>query len=109
MTVVLNTDTEQLMNSDPTRILCMEIILEVIAAANACGASLSESLADKMIDMTRKMKPYAPSMKLDFDFHRPMEIKYIYSKPIQIAREAGFEMKKVAMLEKQLLFIQAKW
>jgi 2-dehydropantoate 2-reductase len=109
MTVVLNTDTEQLMNSEPTRILCREIILEVIAAANAVCASLSESLADKMIDMTRKMKPYAPSMKLDFDFHRPMEIEYIYSKPIQIALDAGFEMKKVAMLEKQLLFIQANW
>ncbi len=109
MTVVLNNDTEQLMTNESTRILCREIILEVIAAANACGASLSELLADKMIDMTRMMKPYAPSMKLDFDFRRPMEIEYIYSKPIQIAREAGFEMKKVAMLEKQLLFIQESW
>jgi len=89
--------------------LCREIILEVISAANACGALLDESLADKMIDMTRKMNPYAPSMKLDFDFRRPMEIEYIYSRPIQIAREAGFEMKKVGMLEKQLQFIQDSW
>ena len=106
MTVVLDADTERLVTNDSTRVLCREIILEVISAANACGALLDESLADKMIDMTSKMKPYAPSMKLDFDFHRPMEIEYIYSKPIQIAREAGFDMKKVGMLEKQLLFIE---
>jgi 2-dehydropantoate 2-reductase len=109
MTVVLNTDTDQLMSNESTRILCREIILEVIGAADACGAHFSESLADKMIAMTRTMKPYAPSMKLDFDFRRPMEIEYIYSKPIQIAREAGFEMKKVGMLEKQLKFIQEQW
>jgi len=106
MTVVLDADTERLVTNYSTRVLCREIILEVISAANACGALLDESLADKMIDMTRKMNPYAPSMKLDFDFRRPMEIEYIYSRPIQIAREAGFEMKKVGMLEKQLQFIQ---
>ena len=84
-------------------------MLEVIHGANQCGVPLKESLAQQMIDMTIKMKPYAPSMKLDYDFHRPMEIEYIYSKPIQTAREAGFEMHKVAMLEKQLRFIEGNW
>jgi 2-dehydropantoate 2-reductase len=60
-----------------------------------------------MIDYTMSMKPYSPSMKLDFDHRRPMEIEYIYSKPIQAARNAGFEMQKVAMLDKQLRFIEA--
>jgi 2-dehydropantoate 2-reductase len=52
------------------------------------------------------MKPYAPSMKLDYDFRRPMEIEYIYSNPIQTARDAGFEMHKGSILEKQLRIIQ---
>jgi len=56
--------------------------------------------------MTIKMKPYAPSMKLDFDHRRAMEIAYIYSIPIETARKNGFEMSKVSMLEKQLRFIQ---
>jgi 2-dehydropantoate 2-reductase len=106
MTVVLNTSTDLLMDNEFTRELSKEIIIEVIHAANHCGALLPESLAQQMIDMTMKMKPYAPSMKLDFDFHRPMEIEYIYSKPIQKAKEAGFVMHKVSMLEKQLRFIQ---
>jgi len=107
MTVVLNTTTDRLMANETTRELSRELMLEVIHGANACGIALKESLAQQMIDMTIKMKPYAPSMKLDYDFHRPMEIEYIYSKPIQTARNAGFEMHKVSMLEKQLRFIQA--
>jgi len=107
MTVVLNTTTDRLMSNDQTRELSKELMLEVIHGANACGVPLKESLAQQMIEMTIKMKPYAPSMKLDYDHRRAMEIEYIYSKPLETARRAGFEMHKVAMLEKQLQFIQA--
>lgn len=106
MTVVLNTTTDKLMASEATRELSYELMLEVIHGANANGVPLKESLARQMIDMTITMKPYAPSMKLDYDFGRPMEIEYIYSRPVETARKAGFEMSKVGMLEKQLRFIQ---
>ncbi|MEI7677314.1 MAG: ketopantoate reductase C-terminal domain-containing protein [Bacteroidales bacterium] len=45
-------------------------------------------------------------MKIDFDHHRELEIEYIYSRPIQMAAEAGYEMTRVRMLENQLRFIQ---
>ncbi len=107
MTVVLNTTTDRLMANESTRELSHELMLEVIHGANACGVPLKESLAQQMIDMTIKMNPYAPSMKLDYDHRRTMEIEYIYSKPIKTALEAGFVMHKVSMLEKQLRFIQS--
>ena len=104
---MLDTTTDRLMANEPTRELSLELMLEVIRGANACGVPLKEGLAQQMIDMTIKMNPYAPSMKLDYDHHRTMEIEYIYSKPIQTALEAGFVMHKVSMLEKQLRFLQA--
>lgn len=107
ITVVLNTTTDKIMDNEQTRELSKELMLEVIHGANACGVPLKESLAQQMIDMTIKMKPYAPSMKLDYDHRRPMEIGYIYSKPIETARKVGFEMHKISMLEKQLRFIQS--
>ena len=61
-----------------------------------------------MIETTDAMTPYSPSMKLDYDFHRPMEIHYIYSRPIEIAREAGFRMPKLEMLEAELRFKSLK-
>ncbi len=106
MTVVLDATTDQLMRQEATRELAKEMMLEVIRGANHCGAKLDEKYAQNMIDMTVAMTPYAPSMKLDYDFGRPMEIEAIYSRPVREAAKAGFDMKKVAMLEKQLLFIQ---
>ena len=73
----------------------------------ALGISgVDEAFVEKMIETTDAMTPYSPSMKLDYDFHRPMEIHYLYSCPIEIAREAGFRMSKLEMLEAELRFLQ---
>jgi len=105
LAVVMNTTTDRLLAHDSARRLAREIMLEVIRGANQCGVGLKESLAQKMIDATLEMIPYAPSMKLDYDNRRPMEIEYIYSRPIETAARAGFYMSKTAMLESQLRFI----
>ena len=106
LTVVMNTTTDRLIADGYMRRLVWEIMLEVIYGANRCGIiGLNESLAQKMIDMTMRMIPYAPSMKLDYDNRRPMEIEYIYSRPIEAAARAGFDMPKIVMLESQLRFI----
>ncbi|WP_165040536.1 putative 2-dehydropantoate 2-reductase [Dysgonomonas sp. ZJ709] len=109
MTVVLNTTTDKLMTNINTDLLINQMMLEVIQAANRAGCSISESYADEMMDMTRKMTPYSPSMKLDFDSHRQLEIDYIYSRPIEEAAKNGYDMKYVSMLEKQLRFIEAQY
>jgi 2-dehydropantoate 2-reductase len=36
-----------------------------------------------------------------------MEIYYIYSRPLEIAREAGRRMPKLEMLEAELRFLEA--
>lgn len=107
MTVALNTQTDLLLKNPATRQLIRDLMMEVIDAANHLGVKgLDASFADKMIETTDVMTPYSPSMKLDYDFHRPMEIQYIYSRPIEIARNAGFRMRKLEMLEAELKFIQ---
>ncbi|MGQ7870585.1 putative 2-dehydropantoate 2-reductase [Sunxiuqinia sp. sy24] len=108
LTVVLNSSTDQLMANPEVRTLAHEMMLEVVHAARHCGFQLEEEFAAKMIATTAEMTPYAPSMKLDFDHQRPLEIDAIYSRPLQVAKEAGFEMKKTAMLEQQLRFLEAR-
>ena len=108
MTVALNTSTDKLLKNPSTRQLIYDQMMEVIGAANALGIdTLTSEFADKMIQMTDEMVPYSPSMKLDFDFHRPMEIEYLYTRPIAEAKKAGFLMSKLAMLEAELKFIEA--
>lgn len=110
MTVALNTQTDLLLKNPATRQLIRDLMGEVVGAARHQGITgLDESFIEKMIDMTDHMTPYSPSMKLDFDFHREMEIHYLYTRPIQIAREAGYPMPKLEMLEAELKFLQAAY
>lgn len=108
MTVALNAQTDHLLQHPATRQLIREQMLEVIGAARHLGVkNIDESFADLMIKMTDEMTPYSPSMKLDFDFHRPMEINYLYARPIEKAQAAGFCMPKLEMLMQELKFLDA--
>lgn len=112
MTVVMNATTKQLMDNLSMVDLLREIMVEVVQAANQVGDnkfSIPESYVDTILDMTRHMIPYSPSMKLDYDFHRPLEIEYIYTRPLAEATKHGYNMTRIAMLEKQLQFIQAQY
>ena len=107
MTVALGTQTDLLLKNPATRQLIREQMMEIVCAARHQHIEgVDEEFVEKMIAMTDVMTPYSPSMKLDYDFHRPMEIKYLYSRPLQIAREAGMPMPKLEMLEAELLFLQ---
>lgn len=105
LTVVLNTTTDAVMNHPASRQIAHDLMLETVLGAQACGVDLKTDFADKMLAMTDKMKPYAPSMKLDFDFKRPLEIEAIYAQPVKQAAANGYRMAKVELLEQQLRFI----
>jgi len=110
MTVALHTQTDLLLKHPATRQLIREQMLEVITTAQHLGVrNIDESFADLMLQMTDEMTPYSPSMRLDYDFHRVMEIDYLYSHPLKMAREAGHPMPKLEMLEAELRFLQSQY
>ena len=106
--VVLNATTLELMSNPSTLSLIRDLMFEVVDAANASGSYIEAGFVQAMLDYTLKMKPYAPSMKLDFDSNRPMEIEAIYTRTIEAAAKAGFKMNKVEMLKAQLEFLQQR-
>ena len=107
MTVALHTQTDMLLKNKSTRQLIREQMMEVVTAAQHLGVkNLDASFVDKMIETTDAMTPYSPSMRLDYDFHRRMEIYYIYTRPLEIARKAGCPMPKLEMLEAELRFLE---
>ena len=109
MTVALHTQTDRLLKNPSTRQLIREQMMEVVATAQHLGVkNLDESFVDKMIETTDVMTPYSPSMRLDYDFHRPMEIYYLYTRPLEIARASGCPMPKLEMLEAELRFLEAE-
>lgn len=110
LSVALHTDTDALVRNAATRRLLRAMTQEVIEAARAVGVKgLTDRDADAMIEMTTKMRPYKPSMRLDWDYHRPMEVYYLYTRPIEEARRAGQDMPLHRMLEAELKFMEEEY
>ncbi len=105
LTVILNVTTDRIMNNEASLSLVKEIMFEVIKGANACGYDLEEKFVDLMITATRQMIDYSPSMKLDFEAGRPLEIDEIYWRPIHAAKKSGFDMHMSRVLAYELEFI----
>lgn len=110
LSVALHADTDSLVRNAATRRLLRAMTQEVIEAAHAVGVKgLTDRDADAMIEMTTKMRPYKPSMRLDWDYHRPMEVYYLYTRPIEEARRAGQDMPLHRMLEAELKFMEEEY
>jgi len=108
LSVVLDAGTDEIMRDPATRQLVEDLMIEVLAAAEACGHRIENDFIDYMMRTTDKMTPYKTSMKLDYEGGRPLEIDTIYGAPIESARLAGFDMVRTAALYAQLQFLDAR-
>ncbi len=103
LSVIQGLRTDRLVKTPESRALCLLLMNEVAAASTACARPINPSFIEKMMSDTEKMKPYSPSMKLDFDRGRPMEIESIYGNPLRSAKAAGIAMPETETIYHQLL------
>jgi 2-dehydropantoate 2-reductase len=108
LTVVLDAGTDELMADPSARALVRSLMAEVGAGAQAVGRPLPDGFIDQMLRSTDEMVPYRPSMKLDFDAGRPLEVDAIYARPVAAARAAGVELTRIESLQRQLAFLDAR-
>lgn len=89
-----------LLAQDACRGLVREIMLEVIAAANAQGLArpIAEEYADSMLEFTDRMGEYRPSTQIDREEGRQLEIASIFRIPLAYGRQQGVNMPRVEML-----------
>lgn len=85
---------------EATRILVRELMVEVIAAANVQGllSPIPESFADSMLEFTDAMGEYRPSMQIDREEGRHLEICAIFETPLAYGTRKGIDMPRVGML-----------
>lgn len=107
-TVILNTTTDRIMKNASSRALVAEIMQEVIVSAKASGFDIQEDFKDKMLSATERMVDYRPSMKIDFDSGRPLEIENIYRRPIQFAESRGIDMPRSKLIACILEFMDSE-
>ncbi len=106
LSVILNATTSDILSSRQGETIVRKLMSEVVQGARADGCSLNESQIEPMIDFTRVMTPYKPSMKLDFESGRPMEIDYMFRKPLKAAEKKGIELPSITMIADQLEILE---
>lgn len=108
LSVLLQARTDALMADPSSAQLARALMDEVVAAAAADGRALPEGLIDQMLEVTREMPPYAPSMHLDYQHGRPLEVQAMYRNPLRRAEHSGAQMPRTAMLADALAFLDAR-
>jgi 2-dehydropantoate 2-reductase len=106
LSVVHNCLTDVLVQNPATRALCRRLMEEVAAASAVCAHPIEDAFLDMMMDHTDRMEPYAPSMKLDYDAGRLMELEAIYGTPLAMAAAAGVPMPGTAVLFDRLRLLE---
>lgn len=105
LSVLLDASTDAILGDPETRVLVADLMDEVVAAARADGHPIDPAFRDEMLRTTDAMTPYAPSMKLDHEARRPMELDAIYGEPLRVATAVGAPMTRVQVLARQLRFL----
>lgn len=97
-----DTTTDNIVGTAETRALASQVMDEVIAAAAAYGKVITEEFKEHMFYLTDNMGVYMPSMYLDYQHKRPMEIEEIYWRPIKAAEAKGVNMPVARLIAKEL-------
>ena len=93
--------TDRLLAHAPARAEVVGLMHEVIAGANAQGLTAPidrDACVAEMMEQTVGLGVYKPSMMIDREQGRPLELGSIYEVPIERAAARGVEMTRVRML-----------
>ncbi|MCY1282360.1 2-dehydropantoate 2-reductase [compost metagenome] len=108
LSVLLDSGSLALMSQPTTRALVSELMEEVFEGAAACGHPLSTESLEAAWKATDVRTDYYPSMYLDYQARRPLEIEAIYAAPLRAVARAGGEMPKIEMLYQSLKFLDER-
>lgn len=97
---LLQQTVDQLLGQQACRSLIKELMLEVISAANLQGLiePIPDSYADSMLTFTDNMGVYKPSMQIDREEGRQLEINAILRTPLNFGEKRGCSMPRTEML-----------
>ncbi|MEM6458477.1 MAG: putative 2-dehydropantoate 2-reductase [Planctomycetota bacterium] len=103
LSVVLGQKTDELMSDPSSRRRVEALMYEVQAAAAAAdGRTIEDAFIAQMLDYTAKMRPYQPSMMLDHEAGRPLEVESIVGDPLRAGRAAGCDLPEMGRLYDEL-------
>lgn len=100
-------DTSEILADEEASKMVKTVMEEVLTLAAACGHTIEPSYIDKNIGDTRKMRPYKPSMLLDHENRRPMEVEAILGNAVRAARRVTVEVPHIFSLYSLLRLVDS--
>lgn len=100
--VVSGRGTQGVLADASLRARLERIMQEVVEAAAATGTPLESDVVPRFLAQTEAIPDYAPSMQLDAQAGRPLELQTIYRNPLQRAQSSGAAMPETARLLAEL-------
>lgn len=104
---VMRMDVGELQSSGGRETLLIPAMWEMYAIAKAAGHPPPEEIIDFYAYRLPNDCRYRPSMLLDFDHGRPMELEVVLGNPLKRAKELGVQVPTLSTLYEQLKMI--KW
>ena len=95
-------DTAAIVGDENLRQLTLDLMAEVIEAANKCGHPLAEDAWREHIKRSEKMTGYKPSTLQDWESGKPLEIEAIWGETVRRAIAAGGQMPRTEMIYRLL-------
>jgi len=91
-------DTGVIVNDENLRQVALDLMNEVIAAANKCGHALPNDAWREHMKRTESMSGYKPSTLSDWEAGKPLEIEAIWGEPLRRGAAAGAKMPRTEMV-----------
>lgn len=91
-------DTAAIVADEDLRQLTLDLMEEVIVAANKCGHALPSDAWREHMKRTEAMAGYKPSTLQDWEAGKPLEIEAIWGEPVRRAIAAGGKMPRTEMI-----------
>ena len=105
---VLNATTDLVVGNPATRRLASELMAEVRAGAASVGRDIPESFSNAILTTTDGMASYKPSMMLDAENGRALEVEAIYGEPLRTAAAQGVDLPMARAIYLQLIFLDQR-
>jgi 2-dehydropantoate 2-reductase len=102
--------TTDVMMSDPAILQQVTTLMQEVqrAALAADGRTITPAFIEKMLDNTRRMRPYKTSMLLDKENGRPVEVEAILGDPLRAGESAGAELPAMRQVYEALAAARGK-
>ncbi|MBK1718858.1 2-dehydropantoate 2-reductase [Thiocystis violacea] len=108
LSVLLGANTDLIMADPQARRVAERLMEEVAVGAAVCGVPFDPDFTARLLAMTERMKPYAPSMRLDYLARRALEIEYMYRRPLREVAKRGIRLAAVETIADQLSFVDRR-